>query len=181
MTTKDLSIPIPHSDCQTKLAELQPRTLKVIAAESALKQGINWKTLNLPMDVMDWFKTYPLYYEHLDVPEHFDFSRPRRIQPRFSTLTVYVSNVTLIIGRLYPAEEHIGCLYKIVPDNLVAQWTGEIYKHVKDGYLNFTVHDNIKQSIPSPLDLIQYDLVIASQSRFAYENQQGGLDFTSKE
>ncbi|KAG0760146.1 hypothetical protein G6F60_010365 [Rhizopus arrhizus] len=163
MTTKDLSISIPHSDCQTKLAELQPRTLKVIAAESALKQGINWKTLNLPMDVMDWFKTYPLYYEHLDVPEHFDFSRPRRIQPRFSTLTVYVSNVTLII----------------VPDNLVAQWTGEIYKHVKDGYLNFTVHDNIKQSIPSPLDLIQYDLVIASQSRFAYENQQGGLDFTS--
>lgn len=72
----------------------------------------------------------------------------------------------------------MGCL--VVPDNLVAQWTGEIYKHIMDGQLRFLVYDDIKQTLLAPVQLADYDLVLISQNRFSYENHQGGLDFTSK-
>jgi hypothetical protein len=62
----------------------------------------------------------------------------------------------------------------------VAQWTGEIYKHIKDGQLRFLVYDDIKQTLLGPIQLADYDLVLISQSRFSYENDQGGLDFSSK-
>jgi hypothetical protein len=62
----------------------------------------------------------------------------------------------------------------------VAQWTGEIYKHIQDGLLRFIIYDNPKQAILQPVQLVDYDLIIISQSRFSYENYEGGLDFKSK-
>lgn len=67
-----------------------------------------------------------------------------------------------------------------MPDNLVAQWTGEIYKHIEDGQLRFLIYDDTKQTILPPIQLVDYDLIIISQSRFSYENSEGGLDFKSK-
>lgn len=69
----------------------------------------------------------------------------------------------------------------VVPDNLVAQWTGEIYKHIQDGQLRFLVFDDdTKQKMISPIQLADYDLILISQNRFSQENTKGGLDFKSK-
>lgn len=68
----------------------------------------------------------------------------------------------------------------VVPDNLVAQWSGEIYKHIFDGQLKFvTYDDDSKQPILPPIQLADYDLVLISQNRFSQENTKGGLDFKS--
>ncbi|ORE07008.1 hypothetical protein BCV72DRAFT_116262 [Rhizopus microsporus var. microsporus] len=169
MATKDLLYPFSsiNTDCfiKTNLKKHQPHTLKAIAAEQLLSSGINWNAISdrLPEDVVEWFQAYPLHYEWVDIPLHFNFERSRRREPQFTRLVVYVSNATLII----------------VPDNLIDQWTGEIYKHVQDGKVHFTVYDQLKQVIKPPLELLDLDLVIISQSRFAHENQQGGLDFRS--
>lgn len=68
----------------------------------------------------------------------------------------------------------------IVPDNLIAQWIGEVYKHIADGELEFLVLDNKKQSIPPARKLLAYDLVIISHSRFGLESDSGGLEIVGK-
>jgi hypothetical protein len=68
----------------------------------------------------------------------------------------------------------------IVPDNLIAQWIGEVYKHIADGELEFLVLDNKKQSIPPARKLLTYDLVIISHSRFGLESDSGGLEIVGK-
>ncbi|KAG1451853.1 hypothetical protein G6F56_007976 [Rhizopus delemar] len=165
MATKLSSFVCPSRPLKTNLSCL-PLSLKRLAAERVLKTGIHWRSIadRLPMDIIDWFDDYPLYYEWLDAPTGFNFSRSRRIEPNWTTLVVYLSHLTLII----------------VPDNLVAQWTGEIYKHIEDGQLDFIVYDNPKQPIQPPLELLKHDLILISQSRFSYEHQKGGLDFRSR-
>lgn len=169
MATKDLSNPMDHIH---QLKSNFPKhalgnipSLKEITAKMVLHLGINWKPMKhqLPSDVIDWFQKYPIYYEWTDIPNNY-FERSRRIQPNFTTLTVYLSNATLVV----------------VPDNLVAQWTGEIYKHIQDGQLRFLVYDDVKQKILSPIELADTDLVLISQNRFSYENSRGGFDFSSK-
>ncbi|KAI8637325.1 SNF2 family N-terminal domain-containing protein [Parasitella parasitica] len=170
MATKDLSNPVDHhshplkSDYPKHALGVVP-SLKETAANILLQLGINWKPIQhqLPSDVVDWFQKHPVFYEWTDIPSHY-VERPRRVQPNFTTLAVYLSNATLVV----------------VPDNLVAQWTGEIYKHIQDGQLRFLVYDDIKQKITSPITIADADLVLISQSRFSYENFKGGLDFNNE-
>lgn len=169
MATKDLSNPVRHAhtlktDYPKHALGVVP-SLKEIAATTMLQLGINWKPIRqqLPPEVVDWFQKYPIYYEWTDIPAHY-YERSRRIETNFTTLTVYLSNATLVV----------------VPDNLVAQWTGEIYKHIQDGQLQFLVYDDVKQNIIAPIELANTDLVLISQSRFSLENSRGGLDFSSK-
>ncbi|KAL9559443.1 hypothetical protein PS6_000765 [Mucor atramentarius] len=168
MATRDLSSPVHHAhtlktDYPKPALGVVP-SLKEITAKMMQQLGINWKpiTQQLPSEVIDWFQKYPIYYEWTDIPAHY-YERSRRIEPNFTTLTVYVSNATLVV----------------VPDNLVAQWTGEIYKHIQDGQLRFLVYDDIKQKIAAPMELADADLVLISQNRFSLENSRGGLDFSS--
>jgi hypothetical protein len=104
MATKDLSNPMmyQHHALQTELTQEQATTesLKSICAQWILKLGINWKPVkhNLPLDVIEWFQKYPMYYEWTDIPPHY-FERSRRIQPSFTTLKVYLSNATLVVGK----------------------------------------------------------------------------------
>ncbi|KAL9551487.1 hypothetical protein MBANPS3_004229 [Mucor bainieri] len=168
MATKDLSNPIHHAhtlktDYPKHALGVVP-SLKEITAAMMLQLGINWKPMRqqLPSEVVDWFQKYPVYYEWTDIPAHFH-ERSRRIAPNFTTLTVYLSNATLVV----------------VPDNLVAQWTGEIYKHTQDGQLRFLVYDDVKQKIIAPIELADADLVLISQNRFSLENSRGGLDFST--
>jgi hypothetical protein len=188
MATKDLSNPTmhQHQNLKTELEEQSIQTLKAICAHWILKLGINWKPVehNLPLDVIEWFQNYPMYYEWTDIPPHY-FERSRRIEPNFTTLKVYLSNATLVVGKLtfWKKEEilYLYCFLFVVPDNLVAQWTGEIYKHIKDGQLRFLVFDDdTKQKMISPIQLADYDLILISQNRFSQENTNGGLDFKSK-
>lgn len=169
MATKDLSNPMDHihqlkSDFPKHALGTIP-SLKEITAKMVLDLGINWKPIKhqLPSDVIDWLQKYPIYYEWTNTPNNY-IERSRRIQPNLTTLTVYLSNATLVV----------------VPDNLVAQWTGEIYKHIQDGQLRFLVYDDIKQKMLSPIELADNDLVLISQNRFSHENFRGGLDFSSK-
>jgi hypothetical protein len=68
----------------------------------------------------------------------------------------------------------------IVPDNLIAQWTGEVYKHIEDGELDFLVLDNKKEPIPPATQLLNYDMVVISHSRFGLESDSGGLEIVGK-
>ncbi|KAF1806598.1 SNF2 family N-terminal domain-containing protein [Mucor lusitanicus] len=169
MVTKDLSNPMHHAHTlktdYPKPALGAVPSLKEIAAAMMLQLGINWKPMRqqLPSEVVDWFQKYPIYYEWTDIPAHY-YERSRRMEPNFTTLTVYLSNATLVV----------------VPDNLVAQWTGEIYKHIQDGQLRFLVYDDVKQKITAPMELADTDLVLISQNRFSLENSRGGLDFSSR-
>ncbi|CEP16924.1 hypothetical protein [Parasitella parasitica] len=170
MATKDLSNPVDHnflhlkSDYPKHALGVVP-SLKKITANMVLQLGINWRPIQhqLPSDAVETFQKYPSYYEWTDIPSHY-IERSRRVQPKFTSLTVYLSNATLVV----------------VPDNLVAQWTGEIYKHIQDGQLRFLVYDDIKQNIISPIKIVDVDLVLISQNRFSYENSRGGLDFSSR-
>ncbi|KAI8969095.1 SNF2 family N-terminal domain-containing protein [Mycotypha africana] len=176
MVTKDFSNPFQHdgkylkTDFPSILTEANRpggiTSLKHTAALLILGSGINWKPVEqqLPQDIVDdWFKQYPIYYEWTNIPQHFDFERSRRFKPIFTTLKIYPATTTLVV----------------VPDNLIAQWTGEVYKHIKDGHLKFIVYDDTKQTICSPFELIAYDLVLISQNRFSHEHSIGGLDFSS--
>ncbi|KAI8977954.1 SNF2 family N-terminal domain-containing protein [Pilobolus umbonatus] len=167
MATKDFSLSLSdYVDRKTDLlrsipAENKINSLKSIAAALVLKEGINWKPYRnrLPEDVLAWFHQYPVYYEWMDIPPHI-YDRPHRVQPRIQTMHVYLSTTTLVV----------------VPDNLIAQWTGEIYKHIKDNHLEFIVYDDIKQVILPASTLVYYDLVLMSQTRFSHENTQGGFE-----
>jgi len=63
---------------------------------------------------------------------------------------------------------------------LIAQWTGEVYKHIQDGELDFLVLDNKKQPIPPATQLLYYDMVVISHSRFGLESDSGGLEIVGK-
>lgn len=172
MATKDLSNPFMeefYENLQTDLPLVKHKSiqsLKSTCTEKVLRLGINWKPVKyqLPFDVTELLQKYPMYYKWTDIPINYQFERSRRTQPNFTTLTVYLSNATLVV----------------VPDNLVAQWSGEIYKHIFDGQLKFvTYDDDSKQPILPPIQLADYDLVLISQNRFSQENTKGGLDFKS--
>ena len=161
------------------------QTLKSICAHTVMRLGIEWKSIkrDLPHDVVEWFTAFPMYYQWTDKPV---IERSRRIELQLTTLTVYVSNATLVIGTKsrYRKKKYANLFIFItfvvvVPDNLVAQWTGEIYKHIHDEQLRFLVYDDSNQKLLSPIELVDYDLVLISQYRFSQENTLGGLDFKS--
>jgi hypothetical protein len=105
MATKDLSDSVDHRDKDLK-TDMPKKTvnnvpsLKSIAAETVQRFGINWKPIKsqLPIDVIESFQKYPMYYKHTDIPGNFNFERSRRVLPTFTTLTVYLSNATLVVG-----------------------------------------------------------------------------------
>ncbi|CAO3607949.1 unnamed protein product [Cunninghamella blakesleeana] len=138
------------------------KSLVDIATEETLIHRVNWKSYkqHLPSTTLSNLEKYPLYYEHKK--PLFKFIRLRRGAPPSEKVTnIYFSNTTLVI----------------VPDNLIAQWTSEIYKHIIDDQIDFIVLDNIKQNVPDPNILVHYDLVLISQTRFAYEEADGGFGF----
>jgi hypothetical protein len=104
MATKDLSNPVDHQHRELKTNFVKPKlaTLKAIATELVLKWGINWKPVKhqLPADAVEWFQKYPMYYEWTDIPSNY-LERSRRVQPSFTTLTVYLSNATLVVGKMF--------------------------------------------------------------------------------
>ncbi|KAL7275561.1 hypothetical protein RUND412_001487 [Rhizina undulata] len=61
----------------------------------------------------------------------------------------------------------------VCPPNLVEQWRSEIAKHVEEGMLKvlFLAHSNA--IIPPVSELLKYDLVIFSRTRFDQEDREG--------
>lgn len=61
----------------------------------------------------------------------------------------------------------------VVPRNLLHQWQSELEKHVEEGHLKVLVMDNARIPLPPPPELITYDLVLFSRTRFEAEFRDG--------
>ncbi|KAG0167684.1 hypothetical protein DFQ28_010236 [Apophysomyces sp. BC1034] len=159
MATRHLPNPLDFymiTDLMSSCKSDGPKPLWAIAADQALRYMLNWE-FNQPHyseDIIDLLRKYPAYYEWSDVPVSF-YERARRRDLEIPVLRVYASYSTLVV----------------VPDNLVAQW------HIEDGEIKFAVLDDNKKQIPDATQLLQYHLILMSQSRFSYENVAGGLEF----
>ncbi|KAI9284162.1 P-loop containing nucleoside triphosphate hydrolase protein [Umbelopsis sp. AD052] len=136
-------------------------SLTNLAAAQMLRDG-TWKLYQpyLPDHILKLMRDNPAYYDRVEYPMSVLVDRPRRVNIPQRTLKVYMASATLVV----------------VPDNLIAQWTGEVYKHIQDGELDFLVLDNKKQPIPPATQLLNYDMVVISHSRFGLESDSGGLE-----
>ncbi|ORX47171.1 hypothetical protein DM01DRAFT_1327182 [Hesseltinella vesiculosa] len=172
MATKHILTPIRHRTliCDFHTTYADPRngttvpSLRSMAAHQALLYGMDWRDVqsNLPPALCSVMATCPPYYEWELQRYRSTIDRPRRGNISIPVLKVYPSSATLIV----------------VPDNLVAQWYGEIYKHINDGELRFLVLEH-KTKMPTATDLLHYDLVLMGSNVFANEDSSGGLDFVS--
>ncbi|KAH8146435.1 uncharacterized protein LAJ45_09628 [Morchella importuna] len=61
----------------------------------------------------------------------------------------------------------------VCPQNLVEQWQGEIEKHLEKDALNVLTCGNSKDQIPTIQELLKYDVIIFSRSRFDKEAREG--------
>ncbi|KAI8074385.1 SNF2 family N-terminal domain-containing protein [Gongronella butleri] len=140
------------------------KSLRSMAARQALMYGMDWRPFepHLPSSVCSAMEKSPPYYKWTLQRYRSAYARPRRDQRDVPILKVYPSAGTLVV----------------VPDNLVAQWTGEIYKHIHDQELRFLVLDT-KTKMPAATEMLQYDLVLMGVNRFANEDSVGGLDFVA--
>ncbi|OJD35939.1 snf2 family helicase [Diplodia corticola] len=64
----------------------------------------------------------------------------------------------------------------VVPRNLLHQWQSELQKHVEEDHLKVLVMDNSRIPLPPPPELITYDLVLFSRTRFEAEFRDGSND-----
>ncbi|KAI8381524.1 P-loop containing nucleoside triphosphate hydrolase protein [Radiomyces spectabilis] len=160
MATKDLSHSLQRDHIMK--TDIPKTSLRNIAADQILRHGVSWRGYGnpLPFDAIDLMKQHPAYYEWTDVPYSF-YDRPRRREIEIPVMRVYGSHATLVV----------------VPDNLVAQWTGEVYKHIQDTQMDFLILDDPKKKVPEATSLIGYDMVLISQTRFSREHAAGGFDF----
>ncbi|KAI8093000.1 SNF2 family N-terminal domain-containing protein, partial [Halteromyces radiatus] len=140
------------------------KSLRTLAGIQTMLHSADWRSYRsqLPFEIASAFENSAPYYEWTPIQHHALIDRPHR-QYLYNTVFYHIHSFN-----------HFSIL---VPDNLVAQWTGEIYKHIHDGQLDFLVLDNKKHPIPEPLRLVQLDMVLISQSRFSHENSTGGFDF----
>lgn len=61
----------------------------------------------------------------------------------------------------------------VVPRNLFSQWQSELEKHTEQGSLSILFMDDNKKILPAPTELILYDVILFSRSRFEQENRDG--------
>ncbi|KAI5800010.1 P-loop containing nucleoside triphosphate hydrolase protein [Geopyxis carbonaria] len=61
----------------------------------------------------------------------------------------------------------------VCPPNLVDQWRSEILKHVQQDCLKFIILAQSNSKMPSVTELLQYDLVVFSRTRFDLEEREG--------
>ncbi|KAF9127849.1 hypothetical protein BGW39_005513 [Mortierella sp. 14UC] len=130
-------------------------SLRDFAAATIKTKAVNYRHAQdyLNPDLMDTLENSLLYYHEEVSSELNRQSRSRRHKTTDSPVEIYLSSATLVI----------------VPANLVDQWWNEINKHTEDGALKVFAITNVSQEFPDLRTLLQYDLVLISQSRFARE------------
>lgn len=135
-------------------------SLMDMAAASANRNGVPWRYL---------FEEYRTQYgfDHenctkvLDDVENYGYyvipaPKPRRcgrradIYPDLPPVKVYLSNASLVV----------------VPNNLLSQWATEIRQHTQGLRV---LHMSREDSIPPAVEIVKYDIVLFSQSRFEME------------
>ncbi|KAL8276968.1 hypothetical protein RQP46_010603 [Phenoliferia psychrophenolica] len=147
-----------HSD--TLLDALEPPkplpSLRAILVHLIRARGIPYDPLDVrltgakpPLDVelahnTPWYSLYPSSTQL--------GSRDGR-KGLFGPVKVLVSTTTLVV----------------VPTDLVRQWKGELEKHVEEGALKVIILRTVEDKFPPLEDLVTYDAVILSVSRFSHE------------
>ena len=63
----------------------------------------------------------------------------------------------------------------IVPPNLVTQWESEITKHIDEDAIDYKVIHKSEDEIPQWTELIKYDIILMSKSRFEKEYRDDDL------
>ncbi|KAI9592486.1 SNF2 family N-terminal domain-containing protein [Syncephalis fuscata] len=112
----------------------------------------------LPISLLDYIRQYPpYYYRHED-----NLGKRKRVEQPIDRLKIYLASTTLVV----------------VPANLIDQWCNEINKHVEDLSCRLLVVSHQKAELPAAKELIQYDIILLSSSRFAAEYNKGGFKFT---
>ncbi|RDA96052.1 hypothetical protein CP533_5820 [Ophiocordyceps camponoti-saundersi (nom. inval.)] len=176
LATKDLPTKAPDLyACKEPPKRKTIVSLADMAASCAVRNAVPWKPwfenwriqFGLEFDrCIDVFKRNPASYIH-QTPT----SPPRRQQrrqrvslydspPDYEAKTIYLSTASLVIA----------------PNNLVFQWKQEIEKHTTG--LKFIVLVK-KKPLPTVDELLHYDIVLFSQSRFEQIAGTEGKDFGS--
>lgn len=139
-------------------------TLSSLAVKAIALNGIPWRRApSLPLGVKQILEASRPYYtrstEHTRSGRGVDPSGrwEGRSWTSPATQRIYLGSGTLVI----------------VPPNLVGQWRSELLKHAMDGYLRVLVVERPKDLVPSLDDLLAYDLVLFSTTRFSLERSRG--------
>ncbi|KAJ1675062.1 hypothetical protein EV182_002013, partial [Spiromyces aspiralis] len=155
----------------TRAATSFPK-LAELATRKALLSGINLRVLErtgaVPKRVWQQAKDYPVYCKvypdykarasRKGAPEHNQGDENGGMR----SINVLLSSSTLVI----------------VPDNLIDQWQYEIYKHFESAEaLDVLVLGKSTDTIPSPAQLIRYDVVLITDYRFAHEESKSTTEF----
>ncbi|KAG0378966.1 hypothetical protein BGX24_002195 [Mortierella sp. AD032] len=130
-------------------------SLRDYAAATIRTKAVNYRHAQdfINPDLMDMLETSLLYYNEEVSLEQNRQSRSRQQRTTDLPVEIYLSSATLVI----------------VPANLVDQWCNEINKHTEDGALKVFTITSASHEFPNLRTLLQYDLVLITQSRFARE------------
>ncbi|KAF8947839.1 hypothetical protein BGZ47_007648 [Haplosporangium gracile] len=134
-------------------------SLRDFAAATVKTRAVNYRHVKdyINPDIMDTLEDSLLFYHESGSSEQNRQSKSRHTKTSEPPVEIYLSSATLVI----------------VPPNLVDQWCNEINKHTEDGALKVFTITNNSQEFPNLRTLLQYDLVLISQNRFAKEYTPG--------
>ncbi|ORY73381.1 SNF2 family N-terminal domain-domain-containing protein, partial [Protomyces lactucae-debilis] len=144
--------------------------------------GKTCECLALMLASLDTLPANPALLPHTTYrlpPEHSRHrsSVGRSLQERCAQVAQEAHIPTRFFLQAYPHLEPVLCQYRhliVVPDSLVSQWQHEIRKHVEHDFLQVLVlaANKLAAPTPDPKELLQYDLVLISHTRFSQEERQ---------
>ncbi|RMZ77391.1 hypothetical protein DV738_g4340, partial [Chaetothyriales sp. CBS 135597] len=157
---------IPEAHVERQGAQLNSKapSLLTLAARKIRHAGLPWKAE---------FDALRLQGEHYDAcVEELQKYHREFLQPILNCTTVprqASKRATERVLRLCPAT------LVIVPPNLLVQWQHEIAKHIEPGALDLLVLDSSTKTTPDWQELMKYDIVLISKTRFEQEFREGYL------
>ncbi|KAK5944498.1 hypothetical protein PMZ80_003780 [Knufia obscura] len=167
---------IPHYCIETRPEETYPETpsLLSMAARHLKHAGLPWKNEFYMLKKSGYYhdrcigelQKYTRAYDE-STPGYMNPSR--RGKPEYSNV-IRLCSATLII----------------VPPNLIIQWQQEIKQHIDEDAIDVFVIDGPSIMVPPWQDLVKYDVILMSKSRFEQEyrdddlNQGKGIRYAEK-
>lgn len=154
---------------ESSLDQSGPRSLQELAASAIQQHSLPFLWQELSQNCYDLLDSCrPSYI----IPPPARRIRPTRMVQKLQEsqpldtrpgTRIWLSHATLIV----------------VPDTLISQWRHEINKHVQSGLLQVLViasakKKSAKEQMPKPAELLHYDIVLISHSRFSREEEQIG-------
>lgn len=176
MATRGHYPSIPHYCTETYAADIHPKTASLLsmAARKLKYSGLPWKNEFYALKKAGYY--YDRCIEELKLYER-QYNEPvaGAMNPSRKGKQEYTNIVRLCSSTLV-----------IVPPNLMIQWQQEIGKHVDNDAIDVLVVDAANVPVPAWEELIKYDIILMSKSRFEQEyrdddlNQGKGIRYAGK-